>query len=116
MAMIARVWRGTTPPSKADAYHEYLEQTGIPDAKATPGNRGVFVLRRVSDGLAEFLVISLWESAEAVRQFAGERIERPVQYGAEMEFLVEGEPTVRHYEVLAAPDRQEAPAVVPASV
>jgi heme-degrading monooxygenase HmoA len=116
MATIARVWRGTTPAGKADAYHEYLLKTGIPDAKATPGNQGVFVLRRVSDGLAEFLVLSLWESAEAVHQFAGERIERPVHYGGEMEFLVDADPTVRHYQVLAAPDRQETPAVASTSV
>lgn len=116
MPTTARVWRGATPPSKADAYHQYLMKTGVPDAQATPGNQGVFVLRRVSDGLAEFVVMSLWESAEAVRQFAGEHIERPVHYGAEGQYLVEDEPTVRHYEVLFAPERVESPAPAPAVV
>jgi heme-degrading monooxygenase HmoA len=116
MPTIARVWRGATLPSKAEAYHEYLLKTGVPDAQATPGNQGVFVMRRVSDGLAEFVVMSLWESQEAVRRFAGERIERPVHYGAEPQYLVEDEPTVRHYEVLFAPDRAETPAPAPAAV
>jgi len=116
MPTIARVWRGATPPSKADAYHQYLMKTGVPDAQATPGNQGVFVLRRVSDGLAEFVVMSLWESAEAVRHFAGERIEQPVHYGAEGQYLVEDEPTVRHYEVLLAPERVESLAPAPAVV
>jgi len=115
MPTIARVWRGATPPTKADAYHEHLLKNGVPDAQATPGNQGVFVLRRVSDGVAEFLVISLWESAEAVRQFAGERIERPVQYADDAQFLVDSEPTVRHYHVLLAPERMESPAPAPAS-
>ncbi len=108
MPRIARVWRGTTLPTKADAYHEYLLNTGVPDAQATPGNQGVFVLRRVSDGLAEFVVVSLWESVEAVRQFTGGRIDQPVRYAEDVQYLVEREPTVRHYEVLLAPDRLES--------
>ncbi len=114
MPTIARVWRGATPPSKADAYYEHLMKTGVPDARATPGNQGVFILRRVSDGQAEFLVLSLWESAEAVRQFAGERIERPVHYADDAQYLVDSEPTVRHYQVLQAPERMESPAPAPA--
>ena len=104
MPPIARVWRGMTLPTKADAYYEYLLKTGVPDAQATAGNQGVFVLRRVSDGLAEFLVVSLWESAEAVRQFTDGRIDQPVRYAEDVHYLVEREPTVRHYEVLLAPD------------
>ncbi len=40
--MIARTWRGAVPAAKADAYHDYLLETGVPDYEKTPGNRGVF--------------------------------------------------------------------------
>jgi len=38
--MIARLWQGVTVASKADAYLDDLNTTGIPDSQATAGNRG----------------------------------------------------------------------------
>jgi hypothetical protein len=38
--MIARLWHGVTMASKADAYLDYLNTTGVPDDQATAGNRG----------------------------------------------------------------------------
>ena len=100
--MIARIWRGETRDSHADAYLAYLEQTGISDARTTPGNRGVWVLRRIVDGRAEFLFISLWESLEAIRAFAGAEIETAVYYPEDARFLLAMAPTVAHYDVLVA--------------
>lgn len=98
--MIARIWRGETPAAKADAYYAFLQKTGIPDYKAVPGNRGVFVLRRVEGDRAEFLLLTLWESWEAIRQFAGDDVEKAVYYPEDPDYLLEMEPLVRHYEVL----------------
>lgn len=36
--MIARIWHGITPASKADEYVEYINKTGIRDYRATAGN------------------------------------------------------------------------------
>ncbi len=69
--MIARTWRGWTAAADADRYVEYLLQTGVKEYRETPGNRGVFMLRRISDDRAEFLLVTLWDSMEAVREFAG---------------------------------------------
>ena len=44
--MIARLWRGVVPAGRGDAYAAYLDRTGVRDCRATPGNRGVLVLRR----------------------------------------------------------------------
>ena len=101
--MIARIWRGVTPAEKADRYLAYLQETGLRDYGATPGNQGVYVLRRASGDEAEFLLISLWESLEAVRAFAGPDPERAVYYPADREHLLALEPTVAHYQVLTAP-------------
>ncbi|MBV9279909.1 MAG: antibiotic biosynthesis monooxygenase [Chloroflexi bacterium] len=98
--MIARIWRGMTPAEKADAYLEYLEATGLKDYRATEGNRGVRVLRRVDGGQAEFLLISLWDSFEAIHRFAGDDIETAVYYPEDREYLLELEPAVRHYDLL----------------
>ena len=101
--MIARTWHGRVPAAKADAYFAYLQRTGIPDYQRTPGNRGVYVFRRVEGGEAHFLLTSLWDSLEAIRAFAGDDLERARYYPEDTAYLLELEPKVTHYEVLVAP-------------
>ena len=99
--MIARVWRGRTLADKADAYAAFLERTGLSDYRATPGNRGVLALRRIHGNVAEFELVSFWESFEAIRRFAGADEEKAFYYPEDDEFLLEKEPRVAHYEVVA---------------
>jgi heme-degrading monooxygenase HmoA len=99
--MIARTWRGVTPAEKSEQYMQYLMETGLKDYRAIPGNRGVQVLSRTYDGKTEFLLISFWESYEAIRAFAGDDLERAVYYPKDKEFLLELEPKVTHYELAA---------------
>ena len=97
--MIARIWRGKVPAEKADAYHDYLLNTGLKDYRALAGSLGVQVLRRTEAGVTEFLLLSQWESLEAIRQFAGDDLERAVYYPEDDAFLLERTPKVEHYEV-----------------
>jgi len=97
--MIARIWRGVTPADKADEYLAYLEATGLRDYRATPGNQGVWVLRRTYEGRAEFLLFSLWDSVEAIARFAGDDIERAIYYPEDDAYLLEREPKVAHFEL-----------------
>jgi len=101
--MIARTWHGRVPAAKADDYDDYLKRTGVADCAATPGNRGVLVLRRTEDDVTHFMFTSLWESHEAIRAFAGPDPERARYYPEDDDFLLEKEPRVTHYEVLVAP-------------
>lgn len=101
--MIARTWRGATAEHDADAYVDYLMRTGVKGCHETDGNRGVLLLRRTSGGRAEFLFISLWESLDAVRAFAGDDIEKAVFYPEDDRFLVDREWTASHYEVVVSP-------------
>ncbi|MBS0517373.1 MAG: hypothetical protein JSR90_01705 [Proteobacteria bacterium] len=39
--------------------------------RALPGHRGAWLLRRDLDGQVEFLVLTLWDSLDAIRAFAG---------------------------------------------
>ena len=101
--MIARIWRGVTRESDKDTYFDYLQETGLKEYAAFPGNQGVWVLRRVSDGEAEFTLISLWESWDAIKAFAGPDYERAVYYPEDKRFLRHLDPEVKHYEVLSSP-------------
>jgi heme-degrading monooxygenase HmoA len=98
--MIARTWRGATKAEDADAYLEYLHETGFRQYRDTPGNLGVLGLRRVMDGRAELLLLTLWESEEAIRRFAGEDVSRAVFYPEDDRFLVERDDHVDHFEVI----------------
>src|SRR5215208_8162941 len=69
--MIARTWRGATRAKDADAYRDYLHQTGLAEYRKVEGNRGVLALRRVVGGRADLLLISLWATGHASRPFAG---------------------------------------------
>ena len=97
--MIARIWRGITLKDKADDYLAYLHETGLRDYAKTSGNRGVTILRRNQGEHCEIMLISLWESMDAVRAFAGENPDRSVYYPEDEHFLLQMEPLVRHYDV-----------------
>ena len=108
--MIARVWRGITLKEKADDYLAYLHETGLKDYAGTPGNRGVTVLRREQGEHCEIMLISLWESMDAVRAFAGENPDRSVYYPEDDQYLLQMEPLVRHYDVVQHEQPPAAPA------
>lgn len=97
--MIARLWHGTTRADRSAEYLRYLHETGIPGYREIEGNRGVQILRRIEGDVAHFLLISYWESLDAIRRFAGDDMLRAVYYPRDREFLLELEPNVVHYEV-----------------
>jgi heme-degrading monooxygenase HmoA len=97
--IIARIWRGRTLAAKADEYEKYLSVSGIAKIRATPGNLGVTVLRRADGEKTEFLVMSLWESFDAIKKFAGEDYQKAVLLPRDREYLLEVENNVLHYEV-----------------
>ena len=97
---MVRTWRGWTRAEDADRYADYVRETGLSGYRATPGNLGAWILRRPDGDRCEFVTVSVWDSLEDVRGFAGEDVERAVFYPEDDAFLVERELTVRHWELL----------------
>src|SRR6266508_309257 len=104
--MIARIWKGVVQFDDADVYADYIRETGFAEYAQTSGNRGAWMLRRDSGDRTEFLTLSLWDSVDAIRAFAGDDIEAAVLYPEDERYLVGGESTVTHYQVV---DQVEAP-------
>ena len=100
-APVARIWRGAVRAADRDDYLEYLERTGIAEYRDTPGNRSVQVLRRTVGDRTEFVIVTLWDSRQAIAAFAGDDIERAVFYPEDDRYLVERDDTVSHYDVTA---------------
>jgi heme-degrading monooxygenase HmoA len=97
--MIARIWRGAVRREDAERYADYMRGTGVKEYAETAGNRAVLMLRRDDDERSEFVMVTLWESMDAVRGFAGDDVERAVFYPEDDAFLIERELTATHYEV-----------------
>jgi heme-degrading monooxygenase HmoA len=98
--VVARMWHGRTLTSKADEYYVYLKQAGIDKIEAIKGNLGAQVLRRTDGNTTEFTVISYWDSREAIKQFAGDDIEKTHFLPKDPQYLLELEPKVKHFDVL----------------
>jgi heme-degrading monooxygenase HmoA len=98
--MIARIWHGSTSIDDGDAYAAYIQRTGLNAYRKTPGNRGAWILRRREGNRTEFLTLSFWESADAIRAFAGEDIEQAVFYPEDDCYLVDRELRVQHYDIV----------------
>lgn len=98
--MIARMWRGWTRREEADAYADYVIETGIRDYLAAPGNHSAYLLRRDLEDRTEFVTLSFWTSRDAIHRFAGDDIEKAVFYPEDDRYLVEREDRVTHYEVV----------------
>jgi heme-degrading monooxygenase HmoA len=57
------------------------------------------MLRRDVDDRTEFVMVTLWDSLEAVKAFAGDDHETAVFYPEDERFLVQRDLTTAHYEV-----------------
>jgi heme-degrading monooxygenase HmoA len=99
--MIARHWRGWTKPEDAEAYERLLTETVLPSLKSLRGYCGGYVLRDVGADEVEFVVVNLFESLDAVRQFAGPDYAVPVFEPEARRLLSRIETVAKHYEVRA---------------
>jgi heme-degrading monooxygenase HmoA len=69
--MIARLWHGYTNPANAPIYEQMLLTDILPGIHRIKGYKGCYLLRRKTDRETEFITLTLWESLEAVKDFAG---------------------------------------------
>ncbi len=98
--MIVRMWHGRVPAAKSREYRDFLNARAIPDYRAVPGNISVHVLERTEGDEMHFVTLTMWESMEAIRGFAGADVSVAKYYPEDAQFLLEFEPTVTHYEVV----------------
>ena len=101
---IARVWRGVVPIEKAEAYFRYLTDFGFRDYQTYAGNRGIHLLRRTEEARMHFLLLSFWESRQAIVAYAGADIAKAHYYAYDLECLIDPPLNVEHYEVCQMPE------------
>lgn len=99
--MIARRWRGwAATPADADAYLEHFERSVRPGLETTGGFIDATVERVEQDGgRTEIVVVTRWESLDAVRAFAGDDVEAAVVEPEARAVLDDFDARVRHIEL-----------------
>jgi heme-degrading monooxygenase HmoA len=103
--MISRHWRGLAHPQDADAYTEHLQAETFPALKRIAGFQEAFLFRRDSEKGVEFLVVTTWESKEAIERFAGEDSEVAVVPERVQGWMIEYDRRARHYEIVEGTGR-----------
>lgn len=98
--MIARHWRGLVKRERADAYVEHLQSQTLPQLVQLAGFHDARVLRRDLPQGVEFLVVTIWESLDSIRAFAGNDVESAVVPPEARDMMIEYDRSARHYEVV----------------
>src|SRR5438270_12766291 len=99
--MIARIWHGWTKRADAKAYEELLRDEIFPSiaAQKISGYRGAELFIREDGDEVEFVTLLRFASMEAVKQFAGDDVARPVIYPKAEPLLIRMDERSRNYRV-----------------
>jgi heme-degrading monooxygenase HmoA len=101
---ILRLWRARSTVECAGDYVRYATTKVFPALRALEGHRGAYLLRRAVDDAVELVVLTLWESMEAVRKFAGVKPEKAVIGPEAQAILTSFDESVTHFEVVHCPE------------
>ena len=98
--MISRLWHGWTTRENADAYETLLRSEVLPGIHRVSGFKGAHLLRRDVKDEVEFVTITLFDSLEAVKEFAGEDFEVAVVPPQARKLLSHFDARSAHYETV----------------
>jgi heme-degrading monooxygenase HmoA len=99
--MIVRVWRGRVAAQNEKAYIHHLTQRVFPAFRTIDGFLGGSLLKEQRADGVEFMVMTRWESMDAIRKLTGADVTKAVVEPAAQEILIEYDRAVKHYEFVA---------------
>jgi len=97
--VISRQWRGLARMDQAQNYVRHLRSETFPALQRIPGFVDASILSRRLAGGIEFLVVTRWESLEAITRFAGSDPEVAVVPASVAQMMIEFDQRARHFEV-----------------
>jgi heme-degrading monooxygenase HmoA len=98
--MIIREWRGRAALGNAAAYPTHFRTNVVPELKRVPGFLGAYLSHRRRDDKIEFVVLTRWQSMQAIQGFAGSNVAKAVVEPGAVAALVDFDKGVQHYEVI----------------
>ena len=103
--LILRMWKARSTVEKSARYVQHATTGVFPALGAIAGHRGAYLLQRPVDDEVELVVLTLWESMEAVHEFAGAEPEKAVVEPEARAVLTCFDELVTHFEVVHAPKK-----------
>ena len=107
--MVARYWSARTTHEHALQYSAHLERHVLPALRALAGYAGAKLLQRTTGTGVEVVVVTWWESLDAIRAFAGDDLETAVVADAAAALLTDFDRRVRHYDVVLQDSMDNTP-------
>jgi heme-degrading monooxygenase HmoA len=102
--MIARFWSAQATPAQAPAYADHLRTHVLPTLSKVDGYVGAVPVERSTSDAVEIIVITWWQSLDAIRGFAGADLEKAVVADEAASLLTRFDHCVRHYEITVKDD------------
>ena len=99
MGNIIRVWYGTAHSEHADEYGRHVKNDIFPLFSEMKGNLGAKVLRRDVEEGVEFMVMTIWDSMESIKEFAKDDVEKAVVAKVAQPFFIRYDDHVSHFTV-----------------
>jgi heme-degrading monooxygenase HmoA len=100
--MIVRIWSARTS-ADPDAYEGEFRTRVLDALSGLDGFRGAYLLRRAYATGTEFVTLTLFDSLDDVRRFAGPDVDAANVSPAAREVLDDVDERVRHYTVVTGP-------------
>ncbi|WP_297090188.1 antibiotic biosynthesis monooxygenase [Thermococcus sp.] len=94
---VMRLWHGRVPVEKANEYEKFLIERAVPDYSSVDGLLKIYFTRKDDGNIARFILVTIWDSIESIKKFAGENPEIAKYYPEDEDFLLEKEKYVQHY-------------------
>ena len=98
--MISRLWHGWTSRENADAYEDLLRREILPGIHRVKGYRGAFLLRKDAGDEIEFVTLTMFDSMDAVRAFAGDNYAVAVVPAEARKLLSRFDARAEHYQTI----------------
>ena len=98
--MISRLWHGWTSRENADTYENLLRREILPGIHRVKGYGGAFLLRKAAGDEIEFVTLTMFDSMDAVRAFAGDNYAVAVVPAEARKLLSRFDARAEHYQTI----------------
>ena len=98
--MISRQWRGLAHPNRAQDYIKHLRTETFPELRKIPGFLDASILSRPLGPGIEFLIVTRWNSVDALAKFSGSDPEAAVVPAKAAAMMLEYDRRAKHFEVV----------------
>ena len=96
--VISRQWRCLAHTDRAQDYVKHLRAETFPALRKIPGFVDASILSRPLGSGVEFLIVTRWDSMDAVARFAGADSEAAVLPANAADMMIEYDRRARHFE------------------